>query len=103
MALLIALLEPPAIKAAEVAGDYTMRLALQEEAKTLLFGRPGIFRRSRRRRVAGGNEELRENGFEQTQPNQIIKTEIWVIHSLAYFSTGSAAWLPEVFMCRIAA
>jgi L-rhamnose isomerase len=37
-ALLIALLEPPAIKAAEVAGDYTSRLALQEEAKTLPFG-----------------------------------------------------------------
>jgi L-rhamnose isomerase len=38
MALLIALLEPPAIKAAEITGDYTTRLALQEEAKTLPFG-----------------------------------------------------------------
>jgi L-rhamnose isomerase len=37
-ALLIALLEPPAIKAAEKAGDFTPRLALQEEAKTLPFG-----------------------------------------------------------------
>jgi len=36
-ALLIALLEPPAIKAAERAGDHTSRLALQEEAKTLPF------------------------------------------------------------------
>jgi L-rhamnose isomerase len=36
-ALLIALLEPPAIKAAERGGDYTARLALQEEAKTLPF------------------------------------------------------------------
>ena len=37
-ALLIALLEPPAIKVAEANGDFTMRLALQEEAKTLPFG-----------------------------------------------------------------
>jgi L-rhamnose isomerase len=37
-ALLIALLEPPAIKAAEAAGDFTTRLALQEEAKTLPIG-----------------------------------------------------------------
>ena len=37
-ALLIALLEPPAIKAAEAAGDFTARLAWQEEAKTLPFG-----------------------------------------------------------------
>ena len=36
-ALLVALLEPPAIKAAEAAGDFTTRLALQEEAKTLPF------------------------------------------------------------------
>lgn len=36
-ALLIALLEPPAIKAAESNGDFTSRLALQEEAKTLPF------------------------------------------------------------------
>lgn len=36
-ALLIALLEPPAIRAAETAGDYTTRLALQEEARTLPF------------------------------------------------------------------
>ena len=37
-ALLIALLEPPAIKAAEAVGDFTSRLAWQEEAKTLPFG-----------------------------------------------------------------
>ena len=37
-ALLIALLEPPAICAAELAGDNTARLALQEEAKSLPFG-----------------------------------------------------------------
>ncbi len=34
-ALLVALLEPPAIRAAELAGDLTARLALQEEARTL--------------------------------------------------------------------
>jgi L-rhamnose isomerase len=37
-ALLLGLLEPPAIRAAEVAGDPTTRLALQEEAKTLPLG-----------------------------------------------------------------
>jgi len=37
-ALLIALLEPPAIKTAEAAGDFTARLAWQEEAKTLPYG-----------------------------------------------------------------
>ena len=37
-ALLIALLEPPGIKAAEAQGDYTTRLALQEESKSLPFG-----------------------------------------------------------------
>jgi L-rhamnose isomerase len=37
-ALLIALLEPPAIKTAEAIGDFTSRLALQEEARTLPFG-----------------------------------------------------------------
>jgi len=37
-ALLVGLLEPPAIRAAEEKGDYTSRLALQEEAKTLPFG-----------------------------------------------------------------
>jgi L-rhamnose isomerase len=37
-ALLIALLEPPRIREAEVVGDFTARLALQEEAKTLPFG-----------------------------------------------------------------
>jgi len=37
-ALLIALLEPPAIKSAELDGDNTARLALQEEAKTLPVG-----------------------------------------------------------------
>jgi len=34
-ALLIALLEPPGIREAEAAGDFTARLALQEEAKAL--------------------------------------------------------------------
>jgi L-rhamnose isomerase len=37
-ALLIALLEPPQIKMAEANGDFTARLTLQEEAKTLPFG-----------------------------------------------------------------
>ena len=37
-ALLSALLEPPAIRAAELAGDNTTRLALQEEARALPFG-----------------------------------------------------------------
>ena len=37
-ALLIAMLEPPAIKAAEARGDFTSRLALQEEARMLPFG-----------------------------------------------------------------
>ena len=37
-ALLICLLEPPNIKAAEVSGDFTSRLAWQEEARTLPFG-----------------------------------------------------------------
>ena len=37
-ALLLALLEPPAIHAAELAGDNTARLALQEESKSLPFG-----------------------------------------------------------------
>ena len=37
-ALLIALLEPPAIKTAEAQGDFTTRLALQEDAKALPFG-----------------------------------------------------------------
>ena len=37
-ALLLALLEPPAIRAAELAGDHTARLALQEESKSLPFG-----------------------------------------------------------------
>lgn len=37
-ALLLALLEPPAIRAAELAGDNTARLALQEEARALPFG-----------------------------------------------------------------
>ena len=37
-ALLAALLEPPGIRAAEAAGDYTARLALQEEAKSLPAG-----------------------------------------------------------------
>jgi len=37
-ALLVALLEPPSIKSAEAAGDFTARLALQEEAKALPAG-----------------------------------------------------------------
>ena len=36
--LLIALLEPPALRAAEQAGDLTARLALMEEAKSLPWG-----------------------------------------------------------------
>jgi L-rhamnose isomerase len=37
-ALLVALLEPPGIRAAEMEADHTTRLALQEEAKSLPFG-----------------------------------------------------------------
>ena len=37
-ALLLALLEPPSLRAAELAGDHTARLALQEESKSLPFG-----------------------------------------------------------------
>ena len=37
-ALLNALLETPLIRTAEAAGDYTTRLALQEETKTPPFG-----------------------------------------------------------------
>jgi L-rhamnose isomerase len=37
-ALLVALLEPPGIKAAENEGDHTARLSLQEESKSLPFG-----------------------------------------------------------------
>jgi L-rhamnose isomerase len=37
-ALLIALLEPPGIKLAEIEGDHTTRLGLQEESKSLPFG-----------------------------------------------------------------
>ncbi len=37
-ALLIGLLETPLIRTAEAAGDFTTRLALQEESKTLPFG-----------------------------------------------------------------
>ena len=37
-ALLIALLETPLIRSAEASGDYTTRLVLQEEARTLPFG-----------------------------------------------------------------
>jgi L-rhamnose isomerase len=37
-ALLLALLEPPAIRAAELAGDFTTRLAWQEESRSLPFG-----------------------------------------------------------------
>jgi len=37
-ALLLALLEPPGIRAAERAGDFTARLALQEEARSLPWG-----------------------------------------------------------------
>jgi L-rhamnose isomerase len=37
-ALLIALLESPLIRSAEAAGDFTTRLALQEEARSLPFG-----------------------------------------------------------------
>lgn len=37
-ALLVGLLETPLIRTAEAAGDFTTRLALQEEARTLPFG-----------------------------------------------------------------
>jgi len=37
-ALLIAFLEPPGVRAAEIEGDHTARLALQEESKSLPFG-----------------------------------------------------------------
>jgi L-rhamnose isomerase len=37
-ALLIALLETPLIRTAEAGGDFTTRLALQEEARTMPFG-----------------------------------------------------------------
>lgn len=37
-ALLMGILEMPAIRAAEIEGDFTTRLALQEEAKSLPFG-----------------------------------------------------------------
>jgi L-rhamnose isomerase len=37
-ALLIALVEPPGIKVAEIDADHTARLALQEESKSLPFG-----------------------------------------------------------------
>jgi L-rhamnose isomerase len=37
-ALLVALLEPPGIREAEQTGDYTTRLALQEESRSLPFG-----------------------------------------------------------------
>ena len=37
-ALLVALLEPPRIRAAEAAGDFTARLVWQEEAKALPYG-----------------------------------------------------------------
>lgn len=37
-ALLLALLEPPGIRAAEIAGDHTARLTHQEEARALPFG-----------------------------------------------------------------
>jgi L-rhamnose isomerase len=37
-ALLLALLEPPGVRAAELAGDTTARLALQEEARALPVG-----------------------------------------------------------------
>lgn len=37
-ALLMALLEPPTLRASEKSGDYTARLALMEEAKSLPWG-----------------------------------------------------------------
>jgi L-rhamnose isomerase len=58
-ALLIGLLEPAEIKQAELAGDYTARLALQEEAKGLPFG--AVWDEfCRRNNVPLGNEWLRE-------------------------------------------
>jgi L-rhamnose isomerase len=58
-ALLIGLLEPPEIKQAELSGDNTARLALQEEAKGLPF--TAIWDEyCRRNDVPLGNEWLRE-------------------------------------------
>jgi len=53
-ALLLGLLEPPAIRAAETAGDYTARLALQEEARTLPFGAVWDFYCNRKDVPVGG-------------------------------------------------
>ncbi len=59
-ALLIALLEPPAIKAAEAAGDFTTRLALQEEAKTLPIGAVWDYYCESKGRAAGENSGWRK-------------------------------------------
>jgi L-rhamnose isomerase len=58
-ALLIGLLEPPEITQAELSGDNTARLALQEEAKGLPFG--AVWDEyCRRNETPLGNEWLRE-------------------------------------------
>ena len=67
-ALLIALLEPtPALRDLEAEGDYTGRLALLEELKTLPFGRhPGLsLMKSRRAGSAAGIEEGERRGAER--------------------------------------
>ena len=60
-ALLLALLEPhrPALRQAELEGDYTTRLALMEDVKMLPFG-PVWDYYCLRTSVPGGNEWLRE-------------------------------------------
>ena len=59
-ALLFAALAPlPALRRAELEGDYTTRLALMEDMKVMPFG-PVWDEHCRRTSVPGGNEWLRE-------------------------------------------
>jgi L-rhamnose isomerase len=64
-ALLIALLEPPAIKIAEANSDFTSRLALQEEAKTLPFGAVWDFYCESKNVPAGENWLAEVKGYEK--------------------------------------
>jgi L-rhamnose isomerase len=64
-ALLIALLEPPGIRAAEMEGEYTTRLALQEEAKTLPFGSVWDYYCESKSVPAGGAWLLRIKKYER--------------------------------------
>ena len=102
-ALLIALLEPAAIKAAEARGDFTARLALQEEAKTLPFGAVWDFY-CESKGVPAGEKWLaevklyEENCFRQTELNQATHREQCNrILSWAWSITGWAAWRPARF------